>query len=235
MGKALTRLHLRQLEHQQPLNGGNLIPLFTFAARPTRGMDGCLQLRIQMKQTDPSKTQPIIQKREPSIIALADVVAHDVKRAAIHEAGHFVVAEHYGLQCRIELTNEMREYLDKYEEYSVVKGQMIYPVTNKHFVLSACGWGGLLAEVAVDQNVRDAEALEDDARMQYFMGLRNMSHSDESSVFKHPQCWRACRNAARIIVDQRARIDEITRLALRHMIDEKQVRFNYPILPTEGN
>ena len=179
--------------------------------------------------------QPIIHQLVPSIKTLADVLVHDVKQVAVHEAGHLVVAEHYGIKCRIELTNELEEIGDGYREYTTVKGQTFHPDTSDHFILSACGWGGLVAEVAVSEEITDAEFLAIETREQFDLGELSVSNSDLDNIFNHPQPWRALKAAARIVIAKRARIDEITRLALLHMIDEKQMRFNYPTLHTNTN
>lgn len=157
-------------------------------------------------------------------------MAFDVNLAALHESGHFVIAEHYGVNCRIELTNELTEIGDAYRKYTSVKGQIFYPNTTNKFTLSVIAWGGLVAEIAIDEEITDAEFLAIETREQFDLDQLSVSHSDSEIIFKHTQPWRALKAAARIVVARRARIDEITQLALRHMIDEKQMRFNYPPL-----
>ena len=165
-----------------------------------------------------------------TIMTLSDVLAHDVHLSAVHESGHLVVAEHYGLKCRIELTNQFAEIGGDYDDYTTVKGQTFHPNATNHFALSVTGWGGLVAEVAVGEEITDAEILAIETREQFDLGQLSVSHSDFENIFNHPQPWRALKTAARIVILMLARIDEITRLALRHMIDEKQMRFNYPTL-----
>lgn len=194
-----------------------------------------MQSQIPMNQTVPKTTPPIIRYTDLPIKTRPDVLLHDVNQAAVHESGHFVVAEHYGLASHIELTNQLELIGDKYRDFTTVKGQAFYQATNKHFALSVCGWGGLVAEVAVSEEIADAERLAIATREQIDQCELDISHSDADRIFGHPQPWRALKAAARIVIARRARIDAITRLALRHMIDEKGMSFNYPALHTNTN
>lgn len=165
------------------------------------------------------------------IMTPAEVLAHDVKQAAVHEGGHYIIAEHYDLSCRITLNNEQEVIGDKYREYTTVKGQITLPITNNRFLLSVTAWGGLLAEVLVSEGITDPEVLAAITRDQINFGEISISHTDEEYIHSHPQPWRALKVAARIVMAKRARIDEITRLAMGQMIDQGQLSFHYPPLP----
>ncbi len=86
-----------------------------------------------------------------------------------------------------------------------------------------------MAEVAFDEDIASADLLEQTTLDLYHAGQLSVSGSDWDYIFSHRQPWRACKNAAGIVVKRRSRIEEIAQMATREMIDAKKKIFQFPI------
>jgi hypothetical protein len=139
--------------------------------------------------------------------------AQDREASARHEAGHFAVAAHFGLET---CTTVWRMGPSTLWRRAWV-GQTRFSPTPSPFRLAVIGWGGLLAEArfltpedVTGENLwawfnATLELVELDA---------SYSDSDAKSVSGHPS-WHACRTADRILTRETRLLDEVARALAR--------------------
>lgn len=153
------------------------------------------------------------------------ILAQEVEYAAIHEAGHLVVAVHLGLDGYLELRNEVDEFGHDHNDFTLVGGKTHIYSQATPYLMSACGWGGVLADIALDQNPADYRTLANEAISQYLAAPRFMSPTDWGLIFGHRHCWRTCYIAAEIVFNCIDAIMGIRDQALKSMIENGDMHF----------
>lgn len=150
---------------------------------------------------------------------MAEYLDHDVTNAALHEAGHFLVARHLGIAVQLRL---MRRQVANPEEVRMIKAQCGYEYRT-NFQRCCIGWGGIVAESLWDDpdwspEEFEMEALDDP---EYW----DISASDARSINSHCQKLRAAKVAYRVICSQREELKTIIAAARETLIAEKQNAF----------
>ena len=148
----------------------------------------------------------------------------DLTNTAVHEAGHFLVAKHFGLSATIRLWRVEGNP----EQQRLIWGQCAFDKTTP-FRKSCIGWGGhvsdILRGIKDDITVQDLadEALhswdEDDA-----------SESDSESINSHPQRRRAVKLAATVLLANRNEVQNILNSAINalHVSGETDFQIDTP-------
>lgn len=126
----------------------------------------------------------------------AELEAHDLRSAACHEAGHCVVAEHFGLKTWAILIPAGKPTRAKV----AWTGKCGFSLTTA-FRTAVVGWAGVAAGWTDDEL---QQALEDDL----FLLEDALSVTDRTSVEEHPQRRRTFRCAMNIIIRRRSRLAE---------------------------
>jgi hypothetical protein len=131
--------------------------------------------------------------------------AIDFKTAIYHEAGHYVVAGHFGCPGNFMV---WRAENPKPDDKLWVGNHRCYE--RSPFQNSCIGWAGVLAEpLAFDD--ASADDIDAEETLIYFDDMRlTLSESDKRLIEGHNQKWRACRVAERIL---RKRYEELQRIA----------------------
>lgn len=132
----------------------------------------------------------------------------DKQSAARHEAGHLIVARHFGVVASAELCyhGSARTVL------RVWTGRVSYAGLNLSRFRTACiGWGGPIAE-----DIDEIEGVPDlpDWSLNLLL-FDELSDTDRAAIFSHPQKWRACQTAYRIIAGSRDALQRETECLLR--------------------
>lgn len=147
---------------------------------------------------------------------LPEIVATDVRKAAIHEGDHYVVAKSLGYNGRIEIWNLIPE-TENPLECSVVCGKAYaVPLNAPRFHVSICSWRGITAEEYADDTTLDAGALSLGAKTH--LDLYHASISDVEGIICHPQIWRTCRRACEMAIAHWQEIERIVGLAHESII-----------------
>lgn len=131
-----------------------------------------------------------------------EVAARDKTAAAMHEAAHATVAHYFG----IEWESHLIFCGEATEGEKAWRGQLRVLSVPPGFHGSCVCWGGVVSDAwhFVDEEKRDAESLAWEARYLREDFPEDISETDERGIDFHPQQWRTCKTAARILIKRRA-------------------------------
>lgn len=120
--------------------------------------------------------------------------AHDKEMLCLHEAGHCVVAWHFGLFASFKLNEVGKPTL---ENHAFTGRAMFWPTTK--FREAVIGWAGVVAEAMQGRThaewQEEAECLWD----YYSLLETDLSDTDREAIFGHPMRYRAFTTAVRIL------------------------------------
>ena len=130
--------------------------------------------------------------------------SRDKSRAAMHESAHATIAHYFGvaweanfIYCGVATADD-----------NAWRGQLHFtavPPMPPAFHVSCVCWGGVLSRAWDDsEGTPDAESLAWNARYLRDDMPDDVSATDERGICYHPQQWRACKTAARILIEHRA-------------------------------
>jgi hypothetical protein len=124
----------------------------------------------------------------------------DRRTSAFHEAGHYLIAEHFGLPafCGIKRIGEPTP------EAGAFVGRTLYSTEGlTRFRLAVIGWAGRIAECfATEDGLEELDYHYDD--------LELTSATDHAAVNSGtPFCWRAFKTARQILENKRERLELI--------------------------
>ncbi|MHC1763104.1 MAG: hypothetical protein AB9869_02195 [Verrucomicrobiia bacterium] len=135
--------------------------------------------------------------------------AIDLRTTCWHEAGHLVAAQHFDLGVHAEVIRHPRPPTIRERRYS---GSTSYDRTTP-FRECVIGWAGPLAELTA----KEPESLCDLSDFYAFCDPSELSETDQAAIEGHPQQWRACCTAHRILTRNRATLEMHARLLETHV------------------
>lgn len=148
------------------------------------------------------------------------VLEYDVEKAAIHEAGHFILAKHFGLEVRLRLWRT--EFIEP-DVYKIVRGQCAREFTTA-FQTCCIGWAGHVSEMLMmsEENISAEDVFE--TALDYF-DENEASATDLTHINGHPQKLRALRLAAKVMATRRGKVQQIIDAAKMRIIEEEAHEF----------
>jgi hypothetical protein len=212
----MTKVEPRKLDAAISSLSGSLRDLVESSEDISRTLNWILE---QKKQESIHATHGLSEPRDIAI------VTRDVERAAIHEAGHLIVATRLGMHGSFQLTNEFEEYRSKCGSHPVVDGKVTIHSMPYGYDLSTIAWGGIIAESLYNRSAEAGVLLGDVGALERLVALA--SKSDRDDIFCQPQPWRAGMKAAKLIAANMREIHAIKRTALKEMITQKKLQFDY--------
>jgi hypothetical protein len=162
---------------------------------------------------------PASRLLEDHDISFDEWLDFDVTNAALHEAGHFLVAKHLGVGVELRLWR--RDAVDP-NEVRVIKAQCGLDFCTD-FERCCIGWGGIVAECLRDDAdwspaEFEMEALEDP---DYY----DLSASDARCIQSHCQKLRAGNLAVRVMQAGQKELEAIIEAARQKLLVEKEQEF----------
>jgi len=159
-----------------------------------------------------SPRDKLIQTFQSEQLTKEEIIQMDLGRMAYHEAGHIIVARHFGLEARAKLwPNDSNLEINK-----SVAGAMCFNIySDKYqrnrtdFRLATVGYAGVIAEGIWDGGIEWENQSECDIEDWWQMKImpwendlivfEGMSETDVQCAAKHPQSRRAVKVAANIL------------------------------------
>lgn len=168
------------------------------------------------------KTGKIVLANRPSVGIVKVQRKHnpnakdDLDFAAYHEAGHVVVAQHYGIDTFAELHRFGKATMaDKAWGGSTHHSRLHSRNWFTPYTESVVGWAGVIAECFWFGELPDAESVFEEHSLFDYVDL---SDTDRQCVLRHPNPWRTCVRAASLIEQKRDKVMEIAQELVRHKI-----------------
>jgi len=129
------------------------------------------------------------------------ILEYDARRAAFHEAAHYLVASHFKLSASIW----MRENDGIVPENSnTVIGRVFYNPTTS-FRKCAIAWGGLVGDILCgNDEFQSVTDLSGEAWNDYENGYVELSQTDENGIASHSQRRRALNLTCVIVYSRRS-------------------------------
>jgi hypothetical protein len=134
----------------------------------------------------------------------------DKRNVAFHEAGHAIVAEHFGGSWAAHITRKGKPTLSN----KSWTGQTHHLTTPTPFRRAVIGWAGMVAEEFFAQDAMQDFTL-DDLRGQFEFESESASQSDRTHIDGTKFKFRALKTALRIILSKKSRLAEIAEVLMR--------------------
>ena len=142
----------------------------------------------------------VISRKEGKLLNDEDVLQFDLWNTSTHEAGHVVVARHFGLEAWGKIWRN--EGSDPLAERSFL-GRTSHPITTP-FRWACIGFAGSFAEALHRREDEDPLSLHEEFH------CNEQSASDMEAVKAHHQEWRAAKTAHSILL---RRLNEVRSVA----------------------
>ena len=140
----------------------------------------------------------------------------DLDFAAYHEAGHVVVAQHYGIDTFAELHRFGKATMaDKAWGGSTYHSRIHSRTWFSPYRQSVVGWAGVIAECFWFGERPNAESVFEEHSL---FDYADLSDTDRECILRHPNPWRTCVRAARLIEQNMDKVSLVAQELVRHKV-----------------